>query len=76
MIDGFFNFKLVMKGCTFIVSSFFKHRWIGRYEAHLWDKTCWNESKDKKGGAIIFQGVSKYCGVSRNVLINSKKGIK
>ncbi|RDX67265.1 AP2-like ethylene-responsive transcription factor, partial [Mucuna pruriens] len=26
-----------------------RHRWTGRYEAHLWDKTCWNESQSKKG---------------------------
>ncbi|KAL0559171.1 hypothetical protein IC582_003761 [Cucumis melo] len=25
------------------------HRWTGRYEAHLWDKNCWNESQNKKG---------------------------
>ncbi|OWM65853.1 hypothetical protein CDL15_Pgr015278 [Punica granatum] len=24
-------------------------RWTGRYEAHLWDKNCWNESQNKKG---------------------------
>ncbi|RDX74075.1 AP2-like ethylene-responsive transcription factor, partial [Mucuna pruriens] len=26
-----------------------RHRWTGRYEAHLWDKHCWNESQKKKG---------------------------
>ncbi|XP_047326207.1 AP2-like ethylene-responsive transcription factor At1g16060 [Impatiens glandulifera] len=26
-----------------------RHRWTGRYEAHLWDKHCWNESQNKKG---------------------------
>ncbi|CAN1811855.1 AP2-like ethylene-responsive transcription factor At1g79700 [Linum perenne] len=26
-----------------------RHRWTGRYEAHLWDKNCWNESQNKKG---------------------------
>ncbi|KAK4394513.1 AP2-like ethylene-responsive transcription factor [Sesamum angolense] len=25
------------------------HRWTGRYEAHLWDKNCWNEAQNKKG---------------------------
>ncbi|ESQ27144.1 hypothetical protein EUTSA_v10018877mg [Eutrema salsugineum] len=24
-------------------------RWTGRYEAHLWDKNCWNETQTKKG---------------------------
>jgi AP2-like factor (ANT lineage) len=27
----------------------FRHRWTGRYEAHLWDKNSWNESQNKKG---------------------------
>ncbi|KAL1553713.1 AP2-like ethylene-responsive transcription factor [Salvia divinorum] len=26
-----------------------RHRWTGRYEAHLWDKNCWNESQNKRG---------------------------
>ncbi|XWS27242.1 hypothetical protein CRYUN_Cryun26dG0097900 [Craigia yunnanensis] len=26
-----------------------RHKWTGRYEAHLWDKNCWNESQNKKG---------------------------
>ncbi|KAL9323239.1 hypothetical protein ACSQ67_011292 [Phaseolus vulgaris] len=26
-----------------------RHRWTGRYEAHLWDKTSWNQSQNKKG---------------------------
>ncbi|CAI9786835.1 unnamed protein product [Fraxinus pennsylvanica] len=26
-----------------------RHRWTGRYEAHLWDKNCWNESQNRKG---------------------------
>ncbi|CAI9787429.1 unnamed protein product [Fraxinus pennsylvanica] len=26
-----------------------RHRWTGRYEAHLWDKNCWNETQNKKG---------------------------
>ncbi|GMI81973.1 ARIA-interacting double AP2 domain protein, WRINKLED 3 [Hibiscus trionum] len=26
-----------------------RHRWTGRFEAHLWDKNCWNESQNKKG---------------------------
>ncbi|KAL1335277.1 hypothetical protein AAHE18_11G236600 [Arachis hypogaea] len=27
-------------------------RWTGRYEAHLWDKNCWNESQNKKGRQV------------------------
>lgn len=26
-----------------------KHRWTGRYEAHLWDKLSWNANQKKKG---------------------------
>ncbi|XP_027929583.1 AP2-like ethylene-responsive transcription factor At1g16060 isoform X2 [Vigna unguiculata] len=27
-------------------------RWTGRYEAHLWDKTSWNQSQNKKGRQV------------------------
>ncbi|RWW74464.1 hypothetical protein BHE74_00017590 [Ensete ventricosum] len=26
-----------------------RHRWTGRFEAHLWDKHCWNPIQNKKG---------------------------
>ncbi|XVF58210.1 hypothetical protein PTKIN_Ptkin07bG0045600 [Pterospermum kingtungense] len=26
-----------------------RHRWTGRYEAHLWDKLSWNTTQKKKG---------------------------
>ncbi|CAI9780658.1 unnamed protein product [Fraxinus pennsylvanica] len=26
-----------------------RHRWTGRYEAHLWDKLSWNVTRKKKG---------------------------
>ncbi|CAN4108544.1 unnamed protein product [Withania somnifera] len=26
-----------------------RHRWTGRYEAHLWDKSTWNSSQNKRG---------------------------
>ncbi|CAH9145584.1 unnamed protein product [Cuscuta epithymum] len=29
-----------------------RHRWTGRYEAHLWDKNCWNEAQSKKGRQV------------------------
>nr|WAK85941.1 transcription factor AP1 [Nothapodytes nimmoniana] len=29
-----------------------RHRWTGRYEAHLWDKNFWNESQNKKGRQV------------------------
>jgi len=27
----------------------YRHRWTGRYEAHLWDKSTWNQNQNKKG---------------------------
>ncbi|CAN1121443.1 AP2-like ethylene-responsive transcription factor At1g16060 [Linum perenne] len=29
-----------------------RHRWTGRYEAHLWDKNTWNHSHNKKGRQV------------------------
>ncbi|KAG0470466.1 hypothetical protein HPP92_017166 [Vanilla planifolia] len=29
-----------------------RHRWTGRYEAHLWDKNSWNETQNKKGRQV------------------------
>lgn len=29
-----------------------RHRWTGRFEAHLWDKTTWNTIQNKKGRQI------------------------
>ncbi|CAN0919533.1 AP2-like ethylene-responsive transcription factor At1g16060 [Linum grandiflorum] len=29
-----------------------RHRWTGRYEAHLWDKNSWNDSQNKKGRQV------------------------
>ncbi|XP_065860054.1 AP2-like ethylene-responsive transcription factor At1g16060 [Euphorbia lathyris] len=29
-----------------------KHRWTGRYEAHLWDKASWNPTQRKKGKQV------------------------
>lgn len=26
-----------------------RHRWTGRFEAHLWDKLTWNVTQKKKG---------------------------
>ncbi|MCD7458571.1 hypothetical protein HAX54_038585 [Datura stramonium] len=39
-----------------------RHRWTGRYEAHLWDKNCWNESQNKKGrqGAYDDEGTAAH----------------
>nr|AZL19513.1 transcription factor AP210 [Fragaria x ananassa] len=29
-----------------------RHRWTGRYEAHLWDKGSWNPTQRKKGKQV------------------------
>lgn len=29
-----------------------RHRWTGRFEAHLWDKSCWNSIQNKKGRQV------------------------
>ncbi|CAJ2665628.1 unnamed protein product [Trifolium pratense] len=29
-----------------------RHRWTGRYEAHLWDKLSWNMTQKKKGKQV------------------------
>ncbi|XP_021911811.1 AP2-like ethylene-responsive transcription factor At1g16060 [Carica papaya] len=29
-----------------------RHRWTGRYEAHLWDKGSWNPTQGKKGKQV------------------------
>lgn len=29
-----------------------RHRWTGRFEAHLWDKNCWNDKQKKKGRQV------------------------
>ena len=31
-----------------------RHRWTGRYEAHLWDKSTWNQNQNKKGKQGLF----------------------
>ena len=36
-----------------------RHRWTGRYEAHLWDKSTWNQNQNKKGK----QGSFRFCSV-------------
>lgn len=41
------GFRLhVRYSCLIIIS---RHRWTGRFEAHLWDKSSWNNIQNKKG---------------------------
>ena len=31
------------------IQNLYRHRWTGRYEAHLWDNTCRREGQSRKG---------------------------
>uniref|UniRef100_A0ACD5Y9U1 Uncharacterized protein n=1 Tax=Avena sativa TaxID=4498 RepID=A0ACD5Y9U1_AVESA len=33
-----------------------RHRWTGRFEAHLWDKNTWSEPQRKKKGRQVYLG--------------------
>lgn len=33
-----------------------RHRWTGRYEAHLWDNSCKNEGQTRKGRQVYLGG--------------------
>lgn len=52
--NPFSNIQIITQ-CVFH-SFIHRHRWTGRYEAHLWDKTSWNQAQNKKGrqGSLIF----------------------
>ncbi|KAM7255793.1 hypothetical protein ACFE04_011534 [Oxalis oulophora] len=43
------NTSLPPQRRTSIYRGVTRHKWTGRYEAHLWDKNCWNELQTKKG---------------------------
>ncbi|AES88955.2 putative transcription factor AP2-EREBP family [Medicago truncatula] len=36
-----------------------KHRWTGRYEAHLWDNSCRREGQSRKGRQVYLGGYDK-----------------
>ncbi|GJN33958.1 hypothetical protein PR202_gb22589 [Eleusine coracana subsp. coracana] len=42
-----------------------RHRWTGRFEAHLWDKNSWNESQNKKGKQG--QSVKPFVGLNESI---------
>lgn len=51
----------------------FRHRWTGRYEAHLWDNSCRREGQSRKGR----QG-TKYANfiiVMRRAFLNFEEGV-
>jgi len=35
--------------CIHVLIIYYRHRWTGRFEAHLWDKGTWNPTQRKKG---------------------------
>ena len=37
------------KALFFLVWKYLRHRWTGRYEAHLWDNSCKKEGQTRKG---------------------------
>ncbi len=45
------NVRILLLFRTFLWYNCFscRHRWTGRFEAHLWDKSCWNDKQNKKG---------------------------
>jgi AP2-like factor, ANT lineage len=52
LLLAFTIFSLIDVKPPYLTSRFFyrhRHRWTGRYEAHLWDKSSWNETQNKKG---------------------------
>ncbi|XP_024385133.1 uncharacterized protein [Physcomitrium patens] len=51
-IDTFGQRTSVFRGVT-------RHRWTGRYEAHLWDNTCRKEGQTRKGRQVYLGGYDK-----------------
>ncbi|KAG2541257.1 AP2-like ethylene-responsive transcription factor PLT2 [Panicum virgatum] len=46
-------------GRTSIYRGVTRHRWTGRYEAHLWDNTCRKEGQKRKGRQVYLGGYDK-----------------
>ncbi|KAL2610423.1 hypothetical protein R1flu_028996 [Riccia fluitans] len=51
-IDTFGQRTSVFRGVT-------RHRWTGRYEAHLWDNSCRKEGQTRKGRQVYLGGYDK-----------------
>ncbi|KAH7427710.1 hypothetical protein KP509_10G056200 [Ceratopteris richardii] len=51
-IDTFGQRTSIYRGVT-------KHRWTGRYEAHLWDNSCRREGQTRKGRQVYLGGYDK-----------------
>ncbi|KAJ7553604.1 hypothetical protein O6H91_06G105000 [Diphasiastrum complanatum] len=51
-IDTFGQRTSIYRGVT-------RHRWTGRYEAHLWDNSCKKEGQTRKGRQVYLGGYDK-----------------
>ncbi|CAL5200109.1 unnamed protein product [Lathyrus oleraceus] len=51
-LDTFGQRTSIYRGVT-------RHRWTGRYEAHLWDNTCRREGQSRKGRQVYLGGYDK-----------------
>ncbi|KAL3690277.1 hypothetical protein R1sor_016586 [Riccia sorocarpa] len=60
-IDTFGQRTSVFRGVT-------RHRWTGRYEAHLWDNSCRKEGQTRKGRQVANSGSSVLGNLARMVV--------
>ncbi|KAJ9139701.1 hypothetical protein P3X46_030410 [Hevea brasiliensis] len=51
-LDTFGQRTSIFRGVT-------RHRWTGRYEAHLWDNSCRREGQSRKGRQVYLGGYDK-----------------
>ncbi|XP_064951651.1 AP2-like ethylene-responsive transcription factor AIL1 [Musa acuminata AAA Group] len=51
-MDSFGQRTSIYRGVT-------RHRWTGRYEAHLWDNSCRREGQSRKGKQVYLGGYDK-----------------
>ncbi|XP_016201070.1 AP2-like ethylene-responsive transcription factor AIL6 [Arachis ipaensis] len=52
IVDTFGQRTSIYRGVT-------RHRWTGRYEAHLWDNSCRREGQARKGRQVYLGGYDK-----------------
>nr|AGI62044.1 AP2-8 [Erycina pusilla] len=52
VVDTFGHRTSIYRGVT-------RHRWTGRYEAHLWDNSCRREGQSRKGRQVYLGGYDK-----------------
>uniref|UniRef100_A0ACD5UGK7 Uncharacterized protein n=1 Tax=Avena sativa TaxID=4498 RepID=A0ACD5UGK7_AVESA len=52
VVESFGQRTSIYRGVT-------RHRWTGRYEAHLWDNSCRREGQSRKGRQVYLGGYDK-----------------